>query len=91
MRLKHLFRPMGFQTLINEANREGWIIPLASDLRGLELDYDTVWVLNPVPEEIYTEEDKKYNVKLAYLFDVKNQKMIIVNQNFIERCIILKE
>lgn len=91
MRIKHLLRPMAFNTLLEEANREGWIIPFASDLRGLDLDYEQVWVLDTLPSEHYTEEDRKYNVKLGYLFDVKSQKKIIVNQNFIEKCIVLKE
>lgn len=82
---------MGFDTLLKESNREGWLIPLASDLMGLDLDYDEVWVLDEVPSENYTEEDIKHNVKRGYLFDTKSQKKIIANQKFIEKCIVLKE
>lgn len=91
MKLKHLLRPMGFKTLLEEANREGWIIPFAWQLKGLELDYDAVWVLDSVHESLYTEEDKKYGVQLGYLFDVKSQKRILVNHKFIEKCIVWKK
>lgn len=91
MRIKHLLRKMGFNTLCEEANREGWIIPLESDLKSLDLDYGQVWIVNPVPDSEYTKEDKKYGVELGYVFDVKSQKKIIVNQKFMEQCIVLKE
>lgn len=91
MKLKTLLRPMSFNTLLGEANREGWIIPFAHQLMSLELDYEQVWVLDSVPDSKYTDEDRKYGVQLGYVFDVKSQDVVIVNRNFIEKCIVWKE
>lgn len=82
---------MSFGTFMSEAAREKWIVPFEHDLIGKEFDYDLVWVYDLVPDEFYTDEDRKYDVKLAYAFDKKLQKKIILNANFIEKCVILKK
>lgn len=91
MKLKHLVKKMSFKELLTTVREKGWFLPEYVDLIGVKLDYDYVWVVDLVSDSEYTEEDKKYGVKLAYVFDVENQKKVIVNQKFIENCVVFKE
>ena len=90
-RIKPLLRKMSYSVFIKEAIREEWIIPFEEELLGKDFEYKFVWVQNVVPEQYYTFEDKKYNVKLNYAFNIETQKLQIVNGNFILDCVILKK
>lgn len=91
MKIKHLLRKMGLETLIEEANRENWLIPTEDQLKGLKLDYDYVWIIDGVDLDAYTPEDIKYGVSLGYAFNTKTQKKEIVNQKFMLQCIVIKD
>lgn len=90
-KVKDLVRPMGFDTFISEGKRKNWILPFAEDLKGKTFEHDFVWVIDEVPDEFYTEEDRRYNVRLGYCFDKKKQTKVLVNKLFIEQCVILKD
>jgi len=90
-RLKNLFLKMSYDELEKECKREGWIIPLTTELQDYEIKHDGIWTASVVLDTQYklTEDDIKYGVKLGVVYSHKENKEYVTNRNFKMNCAVL--
>ncbi len=86
MNLKHLIKKFSYNQILEEIKRQpNWKLPSSLDVKNtsIEIDYDHVWVTDPVELEI----DKKTH---AHVYDVKNDKVYLCNKSFLQNIIVIK-
>jgi len=86
MRFKGLILKFGFRALEGVCREKGWRIPFLSEIGNVpsSWEHSQFWVAD-LPEK---KEDSESH---ALLFDVKSQKLLLVNKNFMENVVVIVE
>lgn len=90
-RLKNLFLKMSYEELEATCKREGWKIPMTTELQGYDIQHDLIWTASTVLDTQYklTEEDMKYKVKLGIGYSHEDNREHVINKNFKIHCSVL--
>jgi len=90
-RLKNLFLKMSYHELEKECEREGWKIPMTTELQHYEIEHDEIWTASTVLDTQYklTEDDIEHGVKLGICYSHKDNREHVVNKKFMMRCAVL--
>lgn len=90
-RLKHLFLRMSYEKLVETCEREGWKIPMTTDLQGYDIKHELIWTASVVLDTQYklSEEDAKYGVKVGICYSHEDNREHVVNKNFKMNCAVL--
>ena len=81
-KVKVLVAKFGYNTLVKECNKHGWLIPMAHQLGDFVPPYQDVWVATPAVKV----SDRKTH---GYVFRYDTGSLLLNNKNNLENAIVL--
>lgn len=90
-RLKNLFLKMSYKELEETCEREGWRIPLTTELQGYDIKHYFIWTASKVLDTQYklTDDDIKNDVKLGICYTHEDNREHVINHNWKMNCAVL--
>lgn len=82
---------MSYRQLEETCEREGWIIPMTTELQGYDIKHELIWTASEVLGTQYTltEDDIKYGVKLGICYNSEENREYVINKRWMMNCAVL--
>ena len=81
--MKHLIRKFGFNGIQKELLKHNWTLPSARQIRGMDIDYDVVWV----SDVALLKEDRETH---GYLYNIIDDKLELCNKSHMHNIVVIK-
>ncbi len=77
--MKNLIKKFGYDSLVEECEKQHWRIPTSEEVSNTEIDYDLIWVSDPC----FTEGR-------AVLYNPKEDRVYLSNRNHMHYAVVIK-